>query len=205
MRLFLRKTLRCIAGALMLAAVLGIFHDVTRSSTSHSSFVATSVGEIWSATYPASLERARVLVNQHIPRAAEAHFLDQMLQLPVWLVAGVLGGLLFLLSRRRGNRIREARNEAARPNSRAAVVPAEPGSEIRAALASCRGAFLGIGLFSALINILALTGALFMLEIYDRVLPSRSIPTLVGLSIVAVLLFSSQGLLDLLRGRPTAA
>jgi ATP-binding cassette subfamily C protein len=40
-----------------------------------------------------------------------------------------------------------------------------------------------------------------MLEIYDRVLPSRSLATLLGLSILAALLFSSQGVLDLIRGR----
>jgi len=50
-------------------------------------------------------------------------------------------------------------------------------------------------------NILMLTGAFFMLEIYDRVLPSRSIPTLVGLVILAGGLYTAQGLLDLIRGR----
>ena len=46
-----------------------------------------------------------------------------------------------------------------------------------------------------------LTGAIFMLEIYDRVLPSRSVPTLVGLVILAAGLFAALGLLDLIRGR----
>lgn len=56
-------------------------------------------------------------------------------------------------------------------------------------------------MFSFFINILMLTGALFMLQIYDRVLPSRSIPTLVGLAILALTLFAFLGVLDLLRGR----
>ena len=43
-------------------------------------------------------------------------------------------------------------------------------SELAVALASCRGAFIGIGLISAMSNVLMLTGAMFMLEIYDRVL-----------------------------------
>ena len=68
-------------------------------------------------------------------------------------------------------------------------------------LRSCRSAFWSVGLFSGVINILMLTGALFMLEIYDRVLPSRSLPTLVGLGILVLLLFSVQGLLDLVRSR----
>ena len=186
----------------MLAAAVGLVHDVARSSAAHGTFVATSLDEIWSGTHPASLEHVRALISQYIPRAAEAHFLDQMLQLPAWLIAGFMGSLFYLFSaRRRGKRVsKQPMSEAAKPVPGASM-PASPGSEIRSALASCRGAFIGIGLFSALINILALTGALFMLEIYDRVLPSRSIPTLVGLSILAVLLFSSQGLLDLLRGR----
>ena len=54
-------------------------------------------------------------------------------------------------------------------------------SELRAALGSAKAAFIGVGMFSGLINILMLTGSLFMLEVYDRVLPSRSVPTLVGL------------------------
>jgi ATP-binding cassette subfamily C protein PrsD len=74
-------------------------------------------------------------------------------------------------------------------------------SELAAALASCRGAFLATGLLSGMSNILMLTGALFMLEIYDRVLPSRSIPTLVGLVILAVALYLALALIDVIRGR----
>jgi ATP-binding cassette subfamily C protein len=40
-----------------------------------------------------------------------------------------------------------------------------------------------------------------MLEVYDRVLPSRSVPTLVGLAIITALLFIFQGILELIRGR----
>ena len=57
-------------------------------------------------------------------------------------------------------------------------------SELAAALGACRRAFLAIGLFSGMSNILMLTGSLFMLEVYDRVLPSRSVPTLVALLIL---------------------
>jgi len=74
-------------------------------------------------------------------------------------------------------------------------------SELSDALAACRGAFVAIGLMSGMINILMLTGAIFMLEIYDRVLPSRSVPTLVGLVILATGLFAAQGMLDMIRGR----
>lgn len=74
-------------------------------------------------------------------------------------------------------------------------------SELRVALGSFKTAFVGIGAFSGLINVLMLTGSLFMLEVYDRVLPSRSVPTLIALSALTALLFVFQGLLDITRGR----
>jgi ATP-binding cassette, subfamily C, type I secretion system permease/ATPase len=74
-------------------------------------------------------------------------------------------------------------------------------TELAAALHSCRGAFAGTAIMSGVLNVLALTGSFFMLEVYDRVLPSRSIPTLVGLMLIATILFVCQGLLDLLRTR----
>jgi PrtD family type I secretion system ABC transporter len=76
-----------------------------------------------------------------------------------------------------------------------------PKSELRDALGSCVAAFIGIGAFSGLINLLMLTGSLFMLEVYDRVLPSRSVPTLVGLSVLTAVLFLFQALLEITRGR----
>ena len=74
-------------------------------------------------------------------------------------------------------------------------------SELAEALRRCRSAFVGIGLFSCLINILMLTAPLFMLQVYDRVLPSRSVPTLIGLAILAAAMFAFQGILDAIRGR----
>jgi len=74
-------------------------------------------------------------------------------------------------------------------------------SELAEALAACRGAFYGTALISGMSNILMLTGAMFMLEIYDRVLPSRSMPTLVGLLVLAATLFTALGILDAIRGR----
>lgn len=74
-------------------------------------------------------------------------------------------------------------------------------SELAQALASCRGALVATGLMSCMSNVLMLTGAIFMLEVYDRVLPSRSVPTLVALVILAAGLYLAQGLLDMIRGR----
>ena len=58
-----------------------------------------------------------------------------------------------------------------------------------------------MALFSALLNILYLTGSFYMLEVYDRVLPSRSVPTLVGITLLALVLFGFQGVLDIIRSR----
>ena len=82
-----------------------------------------------------------------------------------------------------------------------AVVPGVRNSELGDALRACRSAFIGVGVMSIMINLLYLTGSIFMLEVYDRVLPSRSVPTLVGLIILAGGLYVAQGLLDLIRGR----
>lgn len=60
---------------------------------------------------------------------------------------------------------------------------------------------IGVAIFSALINILYLTGSFYMLQVYDRVIPSRSIDTLVALSILAAILFAACGALDFFRSR----
>jgi len=75
------------------------------------------------------------------------------------------------------------------------------GSEIRAFLASCRRIFWALALFSGLSNLLMLTGSFFMLQVYDRVLPGRSVPTLLALLTLAVTLYLFQGGFDLVRAR----
>ena len=65
--------------------------------------------------------------------------------------------------------------------------------------------FRGIGLFlfsvSGIINVLALTGSFYMLQIYDRALTSHSIPTLLALSALAIGLYLFQGMFDILRSQ----
>ncbi len=55
--------------------------------------------------------------------------------------------------------------------------------------------------FSLVLNILALTGSLFMLQVYDRVLPSGSVPTLVALGLIVLVLYAYYGVLDYVRSR----
>jgi len=84
---------------------------------------------------------------------------------------------------------------------RAAGANAAKSSPIAIGLSACKGAFATVAALTALINVLMLTGSLFMLQVYDRVLPSRSVPTLVALGALAIALYAFQGFLDLARGR----
>lgn len=77
----------------------------------------------------------------------------------------------------------------------------EKAPELNSAVRACRRALIGVALISALVNVLYLTGSMFMLLVYDRVLPSRSIPTLVALAGLAAALYAFQGLLDLIRSK----
>ena len=76
--------------------------------------------------------------------------------------------------------------------------------ELLRTLSAHRVAFVGVALFSATINVLMLTGPLFMLQVYDRVLASRSSATLLVLFAIVVFLFGLMGLLDHFRGRVLA-
>ena len=78
---------------------------------------------------------------------------------------------------------------------------ADGSAEIRGALAESRRLFVSIGVFSAFVNLLMLTGPLFMLQVYDRVLASRSEATLVALVAIVAFLFLAMGLLDHARAR----
>jgi ATP-binding cassette subfamily C protein PrsD len=60
---------------------------------------------------------------------------------------------------------------------------------------------IGVAVFSGVINILMLSGSLYMLQVYDRVIPSRNIATLFGLSLMVLLAYLVQGYFDALRAR----
>ena len=77
-------------------------------------------------------------------------------------------------------------------------------AELRAARTGQRGLLFAAVVFSIFINLLMLTGPLYMLQVYDRVLGSRSEPTLVALSVLVTFLFLIMGILDHARGRVLA-
>ncbi|WP_366142353.1 type I secretion system permease/ATPase [uncultured Roseibium sp.] len=64
-----------------------------------------------------------------------------------------------------------------------------------------RSAFWGVAIVSFVINILMLTGPVFMLQVYDRVLASGSVPTLVVIGVLAIVLYLFYGLLEGVRSR----
>jgi PrtD family type I secretion system ABC transporter len=74
-------------------------------------------------------------------------------------------------------------------------------TELDAAIRGSRGSFVMTGLFSFFINLLMLTAPLYMLQIYDRVLTSRSVETLVALTIIAAAMLLLMGALEFIRSR----
>lgn len=74
-------------------------------------------------------------------------------------------------------------------------------SDLRRALAACRGSFLATAFFSLFVNLLMLVPAIYMLAVYDRVLMSGSESTLVMLSLITVFLFLVLGGLEWIRTR----
>jgi PrtD family type I secretion system ABC transporter len=73
--------------------------------------------------------------------------------------------------------------------------------QLPSAMSGCWHGLVGVGLFSAMINVLALTGSVYMLQVYDRVLPSQSVPTLIGFTIGMLGVYAIYGLLDFVRLR----
>ncbi|HQF30582.1 MAG TPA: type I secretion system permease/ATPase [Hyphomicrobiales bacterium] len=63
------------------------------------------------------------------------------------------------------------------------------------------GGYVVVAVLSCAVNLLMLTGPLFMLQVYDRVLASRSVPTLTALVILAAGLYAMMGVFDLVRNR----
>jgi len=74
-------------------------------------------------------------------------------------------------------------------------------SDLAAALRDCSAALVGVVVFSGLMNVLTLTGPIFMLQVYDRVVPSKSVSTLLGLALITTLLYAALGFFDQLRAR----
>ena len=74
-------------------------------------------------------------------------------------------------------------------------------TELGEAVQSYKNAFMTVALLSAVLNVLLLGGSLYMMLVYDSVLPSHSLPTLFGLLAMIVVVYAFQGLFDNMRSR----
>jgi ATP-binding cassette subfamily C protein len=72
---------------------------------------------------------------------------------------------------------------------------------LRAALALCRRHFVSAAFFSALINLLYIVPTLYMLQVYDRVVPTQGVQTLAFLTMVLLFALATLSLLDRIRTR----
>jgi ATP-binding cassette, subfamily C, bacterial PrsD len=81
------------------------------------------------------------------------------------------------------------------------VLNLEANDPVTVGLRASARRLLGVALFSGAINLLTLSGSFYMLQVYDRVIPSRNLATLVGLSLIVLLAYLLQGYLEALRIR----
>jgi ATP-binding cassette subfamily C exporter for protease/lipase len=77
--------------------------------------------------------------------------------------------------------------------------PMNPKNEIQLALSKFKGAFLTVGAFSAVTNLLMLVPSIYMLQVYDRVLPSRNETTLLMLTLMMLGAYMLMSMLELVR------
>ncbi len=75
---------------------------------------------------------------------------------------------------------------------------------VTAGLRASARRLVGVAAFSGIVNLLTLSGSLYMLQVYDRVIPSRNLATLVGLSLIVLFAYVLQGYFDALRTRMLA-
>lgn len=75
----------------------------------------------------------------------------------------------------------------------------EKQTELDSAIQRCRSSFIHVGIFSLCINLLMLVPALYMLQVYDRVIASGSESTLLMLTLIMVVLLTTMGILEWVR------
>ena len=197
--------LRMLGGGLLIAAIITFAHDVLSPRSGQvDDFRFSTFSDVWITTGLPGPDAVEPAVRTHIHPTVWDWIIQPLLPMPASPLLGLLGFVL-LIKARKGRLVTPPSDTSERdeptPRIQARAGSRSARSELAAALLSCRGGLVGVGLFCAMSNVLMLTGAFFMLEVYDRVLPSRSMPTLIGLVVLAGILFSAQGVLDWIRGR----
>ena len=111
----------------------------------------------------------------------------------VWILPGRAGAIAAMLPR---SSLSEAvaKRRQRRPEPQIADMPSH-------VMRRARSAFIGVGAFSLIINLLMLTTSLYMMQIFDRVLSGQSRETLLYLTIIAILAVAVLGTLDMIRSR----
>ena len=74
-------------------------------------------------------------------------------------------------------------------------------SDIKLALKECKGAFLSAAGFSMVVNLLMLVPSLYMLQIYDRVVPTGNKSTLLMLTLIVFVLFLTMSIMEWVRSQ----
>ncbi len=74
-------------------------------------------------------------------------------------------------------------------------------NSLKSVLKACKGSFLAVGFFSLFVNILMLVPSFYMLQVYNRVIASKSETTLVMLTLILLVLMLTQGALEQVRSR----
>src|SRR5215831_9239924 len=77
----------------------------------------------------------------------------------------------------------------------------DAGDPVATQLRASRRRLASVAVFSGVVNLLMLSGSIYMLQVYDRVIPSRNVATLLGLSAIVLIAYLLQGYFDALRGR----
>ncbi|MEM8974313.1 MAG: type I secretion system permease/ATPase, partial [Pseudomonadota bacterium] len=193
-------------GRLTFACLLGlggliVLVDATQVVPSGQQPSTTTIGDVWAQSDSVSLATISGAIRYWAGNSIWQLTVEPLLRLPLW---GMFLGAAWLVQHlaRSGQKPRREGREATAPLRNSYNAEQDKAEyETGGLLAGCSSAFLSAGLLSALVNILMLTGALFMLEVYDRVLPSRSVPTLVALGVIVVALFAVQIILDIVRNR----
>jgi len=93
--------LRLIGLWLMLLAVVALVYDGTRILADDGRLVFTSLGEHWYSIDPASLNTAQAGIERHVAPFLWDPIISTILLTPAWIVAGMLGALIYLLGYRR--------------------------------------------------------------------------------------------------------
>lgn len=93
--------LRLIGSWFLIAAMIALVYDGTKSMGNPNMWIITSFSDIWGKLHPSSFAAAQVGVEKWVHPFLWDPILINVMALPGWLLLGAIGGLLFYLGRKR--------------------------------------------------------------------------------------------------------